>query len=230
MKTNRWMIEGAAALLLAASATSASAGRPFATEDAGVIGPRACELETYGIGVEGGGQRSKGGWLQVGCGLGGSTQLALGGGNLGSVQSLALVGKTAMVPLTDASTGVALAYGTSVARGGEGNDRLRGDASFASLVLSMPLTSSLVAHANLGVLQEPSVDMKSTWAAALEWRGPQGLDLGVEAYGAGSDAAFLGVGARYALKAERAWIDFSWAAQTSGDRQRVWTIGLKLAF
>lgn len=222
------MIEGAAALLLAASATTASAGRPFATEDAGVIESRACELETYGTGVGGGGENATGGWLQVGCGVGGS-QFALGGGKLGSVQTIAVVGKTALVPLTDDQAGLALAYGTSVARDRDGNDRLRQAASFMSAVLSMPLTKPLTAYLNAGMVQEPSVDLELSWATALEWRSARGLDLGVEAYGVGSEAAFLGVGARYALQAERAWIDFSWAAQTSGDRQRVWTIGLKLA-
>ena len=59
----------AAGLMLVSSATWA--GRPFTTEDAGVIDARNCELEAFGSHARAQSDPSeRGAWAQVGCGIG----------------------------------------------------------------------------------------------------------------------------------------------------------------
>src|SRR2546423_8806415 len=61
------------------------AGRPFTTEDAGVIAAGACELETFGAHARASADPSdRGGWGQFGCGIGFDTQLAVGAGRFRS--------------------------------------------------------------------------------------------------------------------------------------------------
>lgn len=60
-----------AGVLLALAASPANAGRPFATEDAGVLVAGECELEAYASReTAGDAPKETGWWVQLGCGLG----------------------------------------------------------------------------------------------------------------------------------------------------------------
>src|SRR6185295_9162342 len=103
----------AACVMLMSSATWA--GRPFTTEDAGVIDARTCELEAFGSHARAQTDPSaRGAWAEVGCGIGFDTQLAFGMGRFNSVDgsrtAAAAMGKTALRPLSEDSFGMALAY------------------------------------------------------------------------------------------------------------------------
>jgi hypothetical protein len=101
----------AACVMLISSATWA--GRPFTTEDAGVIDARNCELEAFGSHARAQSDPSeRGAFAQVGCGIGFDTQLAFGMGRFSSVDgsraAAAAMGKTALRPLSEDSFGMAL--------------------------------------------------------------------------------------------------------------------------
>ncbi|CAN7753296.1 hypothetical protein LJR290_006829 [Variovorax sp. LjRoot290] len=224
-------------LLLAASLMLLSqpgwAGRPFTTEDAGVIADGACELESFGAYVRPRHEPSeRGGWSQVGCGIGFDTQLAVGAGRFksggGSNTVAALGGKTALRPLSDDSVGVTLAYVLEGLR--SSGQHMRHAGSAAALVVSIPNGRTIV-HANLGVARN-HLEGKTvgTYALAVERLGERGLDVGLEVFGQGSERPWIGTGARYALRAEKLFVDFSFAVQTGDAHARKLTVGLKYAF
>lgn len=223
-----------AGLLLALAASPAIAGRPFATEDAGVLAAGDCELEAYALRQTArDAPRETGWWVQPECGVGFRTQLAAGGGRT-KVESArftaaALSGKSWLRELTDERTGVALAYavgGEKVPGGG-----FKHEATALAAVVSSPVAKDLLLHANAGWSRPESARLNSTiWALALERTGAAGLDVGAEVYGDDRTAPWLGVGARYGLSAEKLFVDVSWAVQADSARTRLITVGLKLAF
>ena len=80
-----WIKPGLAACVMLMS-SAPSAGRPFTTEDAGVIDARRCELEAFGSHARAQSDSSeRGAWAQVGCGIGFDTQFAFGMGRFRSV-------------------------------------------------------------------------------------------------------------------------------------------------
>lgn len=214
-------------------AQPAWAGRPFTTEDAGVIAARDCELEIAASHVRPLGQPSERGLQgQVGCGIGFDTQLAWGAGRFrsgdGSVTTTALVGKTALRPFTGDGFGLALAYTLEGSR--TSGRPWRHASSAAAIVLSIP-HGRTITHANLG-LSRNHLDRGTTgtYALAVEWLGAQGVDVGVEMFGEGRESPWVGTGARYAIVADELWVDFSLAVQTGNARTRQLTAGLKFAF
>jgi hypothetical protein len=221
----------AACLVLISSA--AWAGRPFTTEDAGVIAPRNCELEAFGSHARAqAGPSERGAWAEVGCGVGFDTQLAFGMGRFSSVDgsrtAAAATGKTALRALSEDSFGIALAYTIDGSR--TPGEPLRHTGSSASFVVSVPHGRTMF-HANLGLTRNHLEGRNAkVYAFAVERLGEQGTDVGVEVFGQSGESAWIGSGARYAIEAEKLWIDFSLAAQSGGSRARQVTVGLKYAF
>lgn len=229
-------MNSACAVVLLLAASAAWAGRPFVTEDAGVITAGECELETFLSRTTMRDEAStRGGWIQPGCGVGLATQLSIGAGRSRSgierETQAALTGKTALRALTDEQAGVTIAYSIS-------GRRARGvsfkhDATAVAAVVSLPVEKDLLVHANFG-WQRAEKDRRNTgvWATAIEslsvW---PDLDVGAEVFGDSRTAGvYVGAGARYALKPERVFVDASWARQSARARGTLATIGVKLTF
>ena len=223
---------GAALLALTLLAPPAAlAARPFATEDAGVLATRDCELEPAWTRVRSQGIAVKAAVVQVACGVGGDTHL------YGNVQrytgagerstDFGIGGKTALAGSPDGPYALTLAYGANIGRG-DGSSRRITD-GFATLVLGAPLADTLLAHVNLGWLGErhPSVD-SMFWALGLEMPVGGGFDLGAELYGTDRDERWIGLGGR--------WTGGDWsfnaglARLTSGPKANQLTLGVKYAF
>ncbi len=209
------------------------AGRPFTTEDAGVIAARDCELETFGSHVRARAEASeRGGWAQAGCGIGFNTQLAVGAGRFGSGDEsstlAAITGKTALLPLAEDRFGITLAYALEHLK--SPGQRFRHAASSAALVVSIP-HGRTITHANLGIVRDRLENKtRGTYALAIERVGERGLDVGVEIFGEGSESPWIGTGARYAIKPEKLFVDFSFAVQSGSSEARQLTVGLKYSF
>lgn len=85
------------------------AGRPFATEDAGVLAQKECEWESFAARERTHGAPSETGWnTQVGCGVGFKTQVALAFGRNKSesahTNALGLSAKTGLIDGGDNGT------------------------------------------------------------------------------------------------------------------------------
>lgn len=210
------------------------AGRPLATEDAGVLGRNECEIESYAGRVRGGndpGVSTR--WAQLGCGIGRDTQLAFGAGveNADADRSAiaALTGKTFLRELTDEQTGFTLAYALFGAQ--EPGNRFKHDATELKAVVSIPNGGWLL-HANLGVHHSQTTKNYSTvWGLAAERTGAVGpVDLMTEIVGDDRTAPWVQVAARWTVIPERLYLDSSWGVQTNSARSKQATVGLRIAF
>jgi hypothetical protein len=215
-------------------ASAAWAGRPLATEDAGVLNRGDCEIESYAGRARGADMPTLNArWAQVGCGTGFNTELAIGAGREKSEgersPTAALTGKTFIRELTDEQAGFTFSYAFSGARQSAGSfgheaTELRG-------VITVPRGDWLF-HGNLG--WERSHETRTTssiFGLAVERTGALGpVDLMAEVFGDDRDAPWVQAGARWAVIPKRLFLDGSWGMQTDSKRSRQITVGLKLAF
>jgi len=225
----------ATALSLAAAAvawTPALAGRPFATEDAGVLDRGACEIESFVARETASDADSlRGSSLQVSCGLLSRAQFGLGMSRekAGSERSTALAigGKVYLLKQDETNPGFTIAY--RHARSKLVGESWQREATDVLAVLSLPLAGMTV-HANLGGSRLHSARHDSTlWALALERPMGSGVDVGIESYGDDRDPAWVGLGVRW-MPLPDLFVDASLARQLGGARARSTTIGLKFVF
>ena len=241
MTGSRFSINEVARRLVAAAlfgtaigAAPAWAGRPLATEDAGVLERNECELESYAGRVRAETPPTvKTAWAQLGCGVGFSTQLAVGAGIERSdgdrSTKAALLGKTAIRELTDDQAGLTIAYAVFGAR--DPSDRMRHEASEVKAVASAPFAGWVV-HANLGAnYSRADRDYAAVWGVALERPGAIGpVDLMAEVFGDNKTGPWLQVGARWTVVPKRVYVDASWGVQAVGAHPQQVTIGAKAVF
>ncbi len=228
------MLGAALAIALTTVATTALAGRPLQTEDAGVLGRGECEFEAAfrrESGVEAPSAREITG--QVGCGVGVQTQLALAlvrsrsGTTRG--EGVAFSGKTFMRELSDTQAGMVLAYAIADARAS--GQSFRHESTEIKAVLSAPLADAWLLHGNLGWSRAESERQNSTiWSAAVERIGVGRFDLMAEVFGDDRSAPWWNTGLRYTVIDQRLFLDASYGAQIKRGRPKLLTIGLKLAF
>lgn len=220
-------------LALAASCGLAHAGRPLATEDADVLARGDCEWESFVAHARASGDAAdRGLTTQLGCGLGASTQAALGATRsryAGETTSgVFLVGKTALRPREGDAPGVTLAWGLGAER--PPGDSMKHESSFLNLVASQAFAPQWTGHANLGWLHGRSASASTTtWNLAAERAMGGGLDLMGEVYGDDRSRPWLGVGARWQV-GESVSLNASWAVQRETPRVKLWSVGFKFAF
>ena len=212
---------------------AAHAARPFATEDAGALERGKCEVEPVVARARAKGQpKVKSASLQLACGVGLKTQLALNTARESDGQDSArihtLAGKSQLLQGGDNGTSLAVAYGLNWLRaGGSGLQR---DGSFINLVATHPLADNLTGHANLG-WQHSKLDSltATTWALALEYKVLAPLDIGVEAFGDDRGGRWIGAGVRWTVN-DSLSANAGVATQRGGDRARQSSLGLNFNF
>ena len=226
-----------ATLLCAAVALPAHAGRPLQAEDAGVLDPGACEVEGVVARSSTAGTTAREQALQLGCGVGASTQVALAASRAteagASERGVQFSGKTVVWHAAPAGsndgTALALAYGLASTKGG--GDRWRHGTSKISVVYTAPVGGALTAHANLGHARDEIADVRSTvWALALEHDGFGAWALMAELYGDDHEPPWWNLGLRYAALSDTLFLDLSFGRQLTVGRPRLLTLGFKLAF
>ena len=228
------------AIYLAVAATTALAGRPLTTEDAGVIDKGGLELESYYYRQTDPQTHALSGFhLQPSVGIGFNTQLGIGVDFARqyrddfearkSAGAYSIVGKTSIKKLTDEAVGIALAY--SVDRTRDVGERFRYDNASVNGALTVPV-SSLLLHANIGWQRARLAAVTATtWALALEQPEAIGpVDLALETFGNDHEPAWVQVAARWALRKDKAFVDASYGVHTGSTRARQLTVGFKLAF
>lgn len=222
-----------AALLALLAAAPAWAGRPLQTEDAGLLGRGDCELESFAAR-----ERVRGlpavrvAGLQMGCGVGGDTQLALAAARARAdgehVDELTLVGKTGLRDLTDEQAGVTLAYAASAMRLPGGS--FRHELTQLRAVLMVPRGDWLL-HANLGAERSEAERLSTTtWALAVERIGLGAFDLMGEVFGDDRNEPWFNAGLRLNALPQRLMVDASYGVQLDSARAKLLTIGFKYAF
>lgn len=221
------------AILLAGALTASTAwaGRPLVTEDAGVLARGDCEWESF-VGRQGS-PRLRFGSTQLGCGIGGASQLALGGARTlaphGNASAMTLSGKTAFGAPGEGDPRLALAYTLFGAR--EASDKLDYTGAEIKGVLTQPWAGWLL-HANAGLLlPHGGHDRRTIWAFAIERPGAIGaLDLMAEVHGDDRGSPWVQAATRWTALPGRLYFDASVGIHTNGRHARLATLGMKLAF
>lgn len=223
----------ATTILLAWLALPVHAGRPLATDDAGVIETGQCEVESFlARASEREAPSTRGGTVQFGCGVGTQTQVALSAATFRtagqSEQVWTLSGKTA---LGEAAGGTwALAYGLNAVKAP--GRSLGHEGSFINGVLTFPLGNVLKMHANLGWSHSQAGHQSTTnWALALEHGNSSGVDVMAETFASDRESSpWIQLGLRWAAMPDKLFIDASWGRQTGSTHPSQLTLGLKFAF
>jgi hypothetical protein len=191
----------AAALSLPAAARAA---RPLVTEDAAILLPGYCQLETWAQHNDGGSDY----WASPHCNPGGRWELIAAAGQMGGPAGggrgqWVLKAKTVLRPVAGVRWNVGLVLADQFGAG----DSVAGD-----LALTVPVSVAFFGnrafvHANVGWLRRHDGPNGATWALAGEWNVTSRTGLTLETYGAGHDHSYLQLGARYDLVPKRVTID-----------------------
>lgn len=211
------------ALLLLAGLPSARAARPMVTDDARMVDPQACQLETWRRTGPAGVER----WALPACNPGGGLEITLGGARLGEGpgSSLALLqAKTLFRPLQPDDWGWGLALGV-VQRPGAPDD------VYAYLPFSRSFgRDDLLVHANLGLQQEGATHRERlSWGLGLEL--PLGPRLGgiAEVFDPATGRPLIQLGLRAWLLPGRLQFDATTGGRLGGEAGSRWiSLGLRL--
>lgn len=215
-------------VLLAAAA--AQAGRPLQAEDAPVMDPQACEVEGASSDWRGGGRDARLSYLQLGCGIGWGSEIAL---QALRPREFALNGKTQIFSTTRPDGDAQLSLAWSVAHRPV-ETAWRRSGAVLILVGSAPLGRDWVVHANLGHQRDELQRRRSTtWALAAEHNG-----LGeagrwqpmAEVFGDDRGRPWANAALRVVLLPNRVFVDASVGRQLGGTNARLATAGFKFAF
>ena len=220
-----------ASLLGLGLAATVHAARPLNTDDTGVLDKGACEAEAVFSRDRSEGVTVRGRGLQVGCGLGGRTQVALAVDQAREdglrVRGLAASGKFALLPGDDASWSV----GGAVRWTGEEGQRRRHAATEVALLHTRTLGDRFVLHASLGHAQDALARRgATTWGVAIEHTGWGPWALMGELTGDDLAAPSWNVGLRWTAVPDRWVLDIAYGQQLVGGRPKALSMGLKLSF
>lgn len=223
--------------MLAAAPAAVQAGRPLATEDAGLLQRGSCESESF---VAHTSERTSEHTspkvqtlsTQLGCGVGANSQLALAVARATAVgmhgHSLSLAGKAGLIDATPNTPALTLAWALTATQ--QAGRKLRHEQTTLNLVASHRFADPLTVHANLGWTRNRSAQTSSvTWNLAAEYSLGHGVDVMAERYGQQHGAPWVGAGLRLAVS-ERLFLDASYARQSGSARARLATLGVKLVF
>ena len=207
---------------------SAYAARPMNTDDARIVDPKSCQLESWVKHPKG----STEFWAQPACNFTGNLELTLGGAITradGSSQTSTqmLQGKTLFKPLEVNGWGLGLAMGVARdPRAGAG----RGSDLYAYVPASFSfLDDKLVMHTNLGWIHEQDTRKhRMTWGLGSELQVHEKTWLIAETHGQNNGRPFFQVGVRHWLVPEHVQFDVTWGSRFGDSNQRWFSVGLRL--
>lgn len=214
---------------LCAAVGCAHAARPMITDDARIVDPKACQVESW-IRSSPGAPREY--WAIPGCNPSGNVELSLGGahardGEQKSGSSTLVQAKTILNPLELNGLGIALAAGYSVVRDATGEPSTRGMYTYMPVSMSL-LNDRAVMHVNIGAAQINRL-WRATWGVGSEIQVADRLQVIVETYGSGRREAYWQGGLRFWVVPGRVQVDTTVGRQSNGgDGGRWFTVGLRL--
>lgn len=222
---------GVAAPLLLAMNPGAHAARPMVTDDARIVDPGACQLESWRRGNRG----SYEFWALPACNFTGNLEVTLGRADLpktdgGHAADFVLQGKGLFKQLETNGYSYGLVIG-----GVMHSDRSAQQEQVSSIYGYVPISKSfnhdqLIVHLNLGALQNRDDDAKAfTWGVGGEFNFTTRVALIAETYGNNHSRPFVQGGLRIWIVPNRFQIDTTVGAQSSDfGPTRWWTIGVRL--
>ncbi|WP_085315804.1 hypothetical protein [Derxia lacustris] len=221
---------GAAALTAALQAGPACAARPMITDDARVVDPHSCQVESWVRRNE----DSSEFWALPACNLGGF-ELALGGARGRDAEGtrttdVVLQAKTLLKPLDVNGWGLGLAVGNVNHPSLDSSRAMIGD-----LYVNLPASFSFrddafVLHLNAGLLREKATaQARATWGLGSETQLSERFWLIAESFGQGGSPAFAQLGLRWWLLPNRLQVDLTGGAHIGGRLDQRWmSLGLRV--
>ncbi|HUJ87253.1 MAG TPA: hypothetical protein VLX30_10425 [Burkholderiales bacterium] len=217
----------AVALTLGLCAPPARAARPMMTDDARIVAPGACQLESWVRRND----DSTEYWALPACNFSGNLELTAGGARTHDAEGtratdLVLQGKTLFKPLEPDGWGLGLALGTVR------HPQLAGGRDWYGYVpASFAFDGErVVLHFNLGWLRAQATGLdRMTWGSATETRLDERNWLIAEAFGQNQGRPSYQFGLRHWLVPDRVQIDATYGNRFGGDTGPRWfSIGLRL--
>jgi hypothetical protein len=222
------------ALALAAFQAPAYGARPFFTDDARIVDPGGCQIESYAR------QQRKVHedelWFLPGCTPGSNIEFTLGALKLdnaasGTSSMVAAQAKTLLRPLAMNGYGVALTLG--MARQNPVDPPASPRNLFFNLIGSLSLRDNgLVLHGNVGATQDRIADRaRHTWGIGGEIALGGRLQGIAEAYNQEGERPSKQIGLRYWIIPDRFQIDGTYGWQKSNQNDRAWTsLGVRILY
>jgi len=233
LPTLRQLASLMARLLLAGLAVcmpAAHAARPMITDDARIVDPKACQVESW---VRANGVGPGLAWAVPGCNPTGNLELSAGAGyerpgGEGRVLASLVQGKTILRPLRTHDWGMGLTLGYAT-------DRPAGGLHQSGPYLNVPMSASLfndrlVMHLNLGVRRpHPEGQTLGTWGLGSETRLHERVQLILETFGERNARPLMHGGLRFWLVPDRVQFDTTVGGDSRGSQESRWvSIGLRL--
>lgn len=210
----------------------AHAARPMITDDARLVDPRACQVESWVRHNRAGADEL---WAIPSCNPTGNLELAIGGalvrdaGRVSTGNSL-VQAKTLFRPLTPGGIGWGLAVGAAHDPAIDSVANLI-DNFYAYVPVSASLgADAVVLHLNVGALHDRHAHRtRGTWGLGTEVALGRGLQLIAETFGQGGERPFGHAGLRIWLVPDRLQVDTTFGTRLgSGGRDDRWlSVGLR---
>ncbi|MEM5427916.1 hypothetical protein [Cupriavidus oxalaticus] len=220
----------AAVALLAAACRPALAARPLITDDARIVDPKSCQLESW-MQVQSSGNEF---WALPGCNptgnleltLGGSLQRVDGGTDFTNVQ---FQGKTLLRPLETGGYGVAFTAGVIHHPTAEQRKL------FGNVYVNLPVSFSFaedrfLAHLNVGANRDTEAGQtRMTWGVGTETQVHPRVAIVAETFGENRGKPSFQAGLRFWVVRDRMQVDTTYGNVFGGGTgERFFTIGLRL--
>jgi hypothetical protein len=221
-----------AALAALPGAPDARAARPMITDDARVVDPKTCQLETWARHNRGGPNEL---WAVPSCNFGGDLEIAVGGAIAHDSGSATVSDTLAQVKYLPRPL-KADDWGWGITLGGASNARINPRANqIDNLYLNLPASLSLrddaiLLHANVGALHDTHERRtRATWGLGSEILLRGDVQLIAETFGEAGARPFLHGGLRIWLVRNRVQVDTTVGTRAGAwGEQRWFTVGLRL--
>ena len=221
--------------LLCLNPTGSFGARPFVTDDARIVDPGGCQIESF---IKR--QRRHPDdefWFLPACTPSGLVELTVGGNRVNNVgtdsaSSAILQAKTLLRELRPNDYGLAITIGASKSHPIDAATA-RGWAPYLNLVGSLSLLSDrVVMHTNLGSTVDRAMSRtRATWGLGADVSLNPRLYGIVEAYGQEADRPNAQLGLRYWVVPNRLQLDATFGGQRADTRSRSWTsFGVRALF
>jgi len=213
------------------SIEGAHAARPMITDDARIVDPKSCQVESWAKFYKQGGWER---WALPGCNPTGNLEITVGGAYSHPEEGrhasdVVLQAKTIFRPLTSDNWGYGLAVGT-VRHPSIKTERQFGD-QYAYVPVSFSFAGDdFLLHLNAGMVRRPLLhDTIATWGIGSETRLNQRLQLIAETYGDSKSRGFYHIGLRFWVVPDRVQVDTTFGNRWGTETGERWvSVGLRL--
>ncbi len=216
--------------ILGAFSLPATAARPLITDDARIVDPDSCQLESW-MQFQSGGNET---WALPGCNPSGNLEITLGGSThrldgRSELSNVQLQLKTLLKPLEANGSGVALTLGAL------NHPQAQNRKLFGNLYLNVPVSFSFaddrfVTHINIGASRDTELKQsRLTWGLGTETELHPRVHLIAETFGQNRGRPSYQAGLRFWIVKDRIQLDTTYGnAFGRGTEERFFTIGIRL--